>query len=264
VSARRHTPVIGVSCYVEDVDRSPWRGQRSAVLPHRYIEQLERAGAVAVVLPPRPDADADLAGAVLGRLDGLVIAGGADVEAARYDHPAHPTSQTPRPDRDAWELALARVSAALDLPVLGVCRGMQVMAVEAGGVLDQHLPDVVGHDAHCPRPGEYTSHHATPVAGTRLAALLGTDPLEVPTYHHQAVRAQSLEGTPYRPCAWHADGTLEAMEDPTAGFRLAVQWHPEAGEDGRLFEALVAAAGGVTGAPASDARSSVVGIGDAG
>jgi len=254
VKARRNPPVIGVSCYVEDVDRSPWRRQRSAVLPHRYVEQLERAGAVAVVLPPRPDADDDLAAAVLGRLDGLVIAGGADVEAARYDHQPHPTSQAPRPDRDAWELALARVSAALDLPVLGVCRGMQVMAVEAGGVLDQHLPDVVGHDAHCPSPGEYTSHRATPVPGTRLAALLGTEPLDVPTYHHQAVRPQSLDATPYRPSAWHADGTLEGMEDPAAGFRLAVQWHPEAGADGRLFDALVAAAA----AAASDARSSVV------
>jgi len=239
-SGRR--PVIGVSCYVEDVDRPPWRAQRSTVLPHRYVEQLERAGAVAVVLPPPSGADDELARAVLERLDGLVIAGGADVEAARYDAPPHPTSQAPRPDRDAWELALARVSGALDLPVLGVCRGMQVMAVEAGGELEQHLPDVVGHDAHSPRPGEYTSHHATPVAGTRLADLLGSDPLAVPTYHHQAVRPTSLEGTAYRPCAWHADGTLEGMEDPGSGFRLAVQWHPEAGDDGRLFEALVAAA----------------------
>ena len=116
------------------------------------------------------------------------------------------------------------------------------MAVAAGGVLEQHLPDLVGHDSHCPHPGEYTSHHATPVEGTRLADLLGTQPLDVPTYHHQAVRPGSLEGTAYRASAWHADGTLEAMEDPTARFRLAVQWHPEAGDDGRLFDALVASA----------------------
>jgi putative glutamine amidotransferase len=261
VSTPQLPPVIGVSCYVEDVDRSPWRAQRSAVLPHRYVEQLERAGAVVVVLPPRPDADDELAAAVLSRVDGLVIAGGADVQADRYDAEPHPTSQKPRPDRDEWELALARVSAALDLPVLGVCRGMQVMAVEAGGVLDQHLPDVVGHDAHCPLPGEYTSHHATPVAGTRLATLLGTEALAVPTYHHQAVQPESLADTAYRPSAWHADGTLEAMEDPTSGFRLAVQWHPEAGDDGRLFDALVAAA---ADRRASDVRSPVVGIDGAG
>ncbi|GAA4413804.1 gamma-glutamyl-gamma-aminobutyrate hydrolase [Fodinibacter luteus] len=235
-------PVIGVSCYVEHVDRSPWLAQRSAVLPHRYVAHLERAGAVVVVLPPRPDADDELADAVLGRLDALVIAGGADVQADRYDAEPHPTSQPPRPDRDEWELALARVSAERDLPVLGICRGMQVMAVAAGGGLVQHVPDVVGHDAHCPLPGEYTSHPVTPVAGARLAELLGTGSLDVPTYHHQAVRPETLEGTRYRPSAWHADGTLEAMEDPSARFRLAVQWHPEAGHDTRLFDALVDAA----------------------
>ena len=91
---------------------------------------------------------------------------------------------------------------------------MQVMAVEAGAVLDQHLPEVVGHESHCPSPGEYSSHHATPAEGTRLAALLGTEPLDVPTYHHQAVRPESLEGTAYRPAAWHADGTLEGDGGP--------------------------------------------------
>jgi putative glutamine amidotransferase len=240
--ARQVRPVIGVSCYVEDVDRSPWMAQRSAVLPHRYVAHLERAGAVVVVLPPRHDADDDLAAAVLDRLDGLVIAGGADVQADRYDAEPHPTSQPPRPDRDEWELALARVSRQHDLPVLGICRGMQVMAVAAGGVLEQHVPDVVGHEAHCPLPGEYTSHHVTPVEGARLADIVGVEPIAVPTYHHQAVRPESLVGTAYRPAAWHEDGTLEAMEDPSSSFRFAVQWHPEAGDDTRLFEALVAAA----------------------
>jgi len=252
MSENASRPVIGVSAYVEPVDRSVWVQQPSAVLPHRYVDHLERAGAIAVILPPRHDADDDMARAVLDRLDGLVIAGGADVESVHYDAEPHPTSQAPRADRDAWELALSRVSESLDLPVLGICRGMQVMAVAAGGDLVQHVPDVVGHDAHCPRPGEYATHHATPVEGTRLAGLLGTEELDVPTYHHQAVRPQSLEGTAYRPAAWHADGTLEAMEDPASGFRLAVQWHPEAGDDGRLFDALVAAA---AGARASDARS---------
>lgn len=235
-------PVIGVSCYLEDVDRTPWTAQRSAVLPHGYVDHLERAGALVVVLPPRPDADDDLALAVLERLDGLVIAGGADVEAQRYGAPPHVTSQDPRPDRDAWELALARVSHHRRMPVLGICRGMQVMAVAAGASLEQHLPDVVGHEAHCPKPGSYSSHSVTPVEGSRLAAILGIEALDVSTYHHQAVRPQSLAGTPYEPSAWHADGTLEGMEDPASGFRVAVQWHPEAGADPRLFDALVASA----------------------
>ena len=261
MSQNASRPVIGVSAYVEPVDRSVWVQQHSAVLPHRYVDHLERAGAIAVILPPRRDADDDMAGAVLARLDGLVIAGGADIESVHYDAEPHPTAQPPRADRDAWELALSRVSYERGLPVLGICRGMQVMAVAAGASLVQHLPEVVGHDAHCPRPGEYATHHATPVEGTRLAAVLGTHELDVPTYHHQAVDAQTLEGTAYRPAAWHADGTLEAMEDPSSGFRLAVQWHPEAGDDGRLFDALVAAA---VDRRASDVRSPVVGIDGAG
>ena len=239
-------PVIGITSYVEPVDRGPWVAQPSAVLPRMYVEHVERAGGLAVVLPPRllidgaddTDADDELAGQILDRLDGVVISGGADVEAGRYAAQPHPTSQAPRPDRDAWELALARETGRRGLPLLGICRGMQVMAVASGGTLDQHLPDSVGGPDHLPEPGVYTWHPVAPVAGTRLAAILGSDPLEVPTYHHQGVRTHPG----YVAAAWHADGTLEAMEDPSAPFRLAVQWHPEAGEDDRLFIALVEAA----------------------
>lgn len=234
--------VVGISCYVEEVDRTPWVAQRSAVLPYRYVQQVEAAGGIAVVLPPRPDVDDAMAAEVLARLDALVVSGGADVQAGLYGEPAHPSSQQARPDRDAWESALVRAAEAVDLPVLGICRGMQVMAVVAGGRLEQHLPDRVGHEAHSPRPGVYTSHHVAPVAGTRLAAVVGDDPLDVPTYHHQAVLAESVEGTGWVPSAWHEDGTLEAMECPEARFRVAVQWHAEEAEGAALFEALVAAA----------------------
>ena len=235
-------PLIGISCYVERVDRDPWRRQPSAVLPLAYVAHIEQAGGVVLALPPRSEADdalaEEVARSVLRRVDGLILAGGADIESSRYAAPADRTSQAPRPDRDAWELALARVSAGLGTPVLGICRGMQVMAVAAGGVLDQHLPDSVGSAEHLPVPGVYTSHPVTPVAGTRVSAILGDETVTVPTYHHQGVRSHPG----YLPSAWHADGTLEAMEDPAAAFRLAVQWHPEAGEDNRLFAALVAAA----------------------
>lgn len=243
-------PVIGISCYVERVDRHPWVDQLSTVLPHAYVEHVEAAGGLAVVLPPRPDADDTMAGEILDRVDGLIIAGGADIEASRYGATQHATAQGARPDRDVWELALSRVSAERDLPVLGICRGMQVMAVAAGGVLEQHLPDRVGHAEHQLTPGHCTSHPVRIVEGTRLAALLGSGDLDVPTYHHQGVVADSLDPTAYVITAWHGDGTPEAMEDPGAAFRIAVQWHPEMGEDARLFEALVAACESRDPAPA--------------
>jgi putative glutamine amidotransferase len=144
--------------------------------------------------------------------------------------------QEPRPDRDALELALAAASRAAGLPVLGICRGMQVMAVEAGGALEQHVPDRVAHDRHSPGPGVYGAHPVRTVPGTRLARLIGDQEVTA-SYHHQSVLAHPG----YVPAAWADDGTLEAMEDPGAAFRLAVQWHPETGQDARLFEALVEA-----------------------
>ena len=200
------------------------------------MRHVERAGGIALLVPPRADADDDLARAVLGRLDGLILAGGADVAPGRYGAAPHPSVQEPRPDRDALELALAAASRAAGLPVLGICRGMQVMAVEAGGVLEQHVPDRVGHDRHSPGPGVYGAHPVHTVPGTRLARLIG-DREVTASYHHQSVLAHPG----YVPAAWADDGTLEAMEDPGAAFRLAVQWHPETGQDARLFEALVAA-----------------------
>ncbi|WP_353950705.1 gamma-glutamyl-gamma-aminobutyrate hydrolase family protein [Knoellia sp. S7-12] len=230
-------PVIGITSYVEPVTRGDWAGQHSTVLPHAYVEHVERAGGIAVVLPPRLDAEDTLVAGLLARLDGVVIAGGADVEPSRYAAVPDSRAQSPRPDRDAFELAVARVTAQTGQPLLGICRGMQVMAVAAGGALEQHVPDRVGHDAHSPTPGVHASHHVRPVEGTQLASILGTDVLDVPTYHHQAVRTHPG----YAASAWHEDGTLEAMEDTAYPLRLAVQWHPEAGTDGRLFDALVEA-----------------------
>ena len=232
-------PVIGISCYVEEIDRDPWTAQRSAVLPYDYIRHVEAAGGLALVLPPRVDVDDALLSQVLDRLDGLIIAGGADVEASRYGAPPHATSQSPRPDRDAFEIGLARASRGRDLPVLGICRGMQIMAVADGGRLEQHVPDRVGTDVHSVAAGVYGQHPVTAVAGTVLAGIVGTQELSVPTYHHQAVVPDSLEGTAYRFSAWHPDGTLEGMEEPEARFRVAVQWHPEMGSDPRLFDALI-------------------------
>ena len=236
-------PVIGITCYVETIDRPPWVSQPSAVLPRMYLDHVARAGGIPVILPPGDGALTDLeadvrAREVLARVDGLIIAGGADVQASRYAALPHPTSQAPRPDRDAWELALARVSAETGIPVLGVCRGMQIMAVANAGTLDQHLPDMVGTDVHLPTAGVFARHTVRVAAGSRLADVLGTATLDVPTYHHQGVATHPG----YTATAWTADGVVEAFEDPDAPFRLAVQWHPEAADEAELFQSLVAAA----------------------
>ena len=230
-------PLIGITCYVEPASRGDWKDVPSVVLPHDYVRQVKEAGGTPVVIPPWSDADAEAAEEIVARIDGLVIAGGADVDPSQYAAGRHPHVQESRPDRDAMEIALATAAAEADLPLLGICRGMQVMAVAAGGVLEQHVPDRVGHVDHSPAVAVYGQHPVTTVPGTRLAALLG-EATDVPSYHHQSV----LTHPGFEPSAWADDGTLEAMEDPGARFRLGVQWHPEVGDDPRLFEALVAAA----------------------
>jgi putative glutamine amidotransferase len=231
-------PIIGITCYVEPATRGAWVDVPSALVPYAYVRKIEEAGGLAVLVPPRSDADGGLAREVLERLDGLVLAGGADVDPAHYGHERHEMSQESRPDRDALELALATASIELDTPLLGICRGMQVMAVAAGGHLEQHVPDRVGHSDHSPPHARYGTHPVRTVPGTRTSDILGVS-LDVPTFHHQSV----LSHPGYTASAWASDGTLEAMEDPEATFRLAVQWHPEQGADPRLFDALVKAAG---------------------
>ncbi len=230
-------PVIGITSYVEPASWAAWRDVPAALVPHSYVRQVHEAGGLAVVVPPLPaDADETDAREVLARLDGLILAGGVDVEPSRYDRLPHPTIQPARPDRDTSELLIARVTAADDVAVLGVCRGMQIMAVAAGGTLEQHLPDRLGHTGHSPGPGRYGEHPVELAPGSRVHAILG-DRATVPTYHHQGV--ESAPG--YESVGWSTDGVLEAFEDPGARFRIAVQWHPEAGSDPRLFQALVAA-----------------------
>jgi len=236
MEANNFRPIIGITCYAEDAVRGVWESLRHALVPYDYVSKVERAGGIAVLIPPRADADAEMARAVVARLDGLIIAGGADVEPGRYGAQPHPSVQQARPDRDAFELALAAVTQQLDTPVLGICRGMQVMAVAAGGTLEQHVPDRVGHDGHAPAPGTYGSNPVRTVEGTRLSGLLGPEAV-VPCSHHQSVSVHPG----YVPAAWAPDGTLEAIEDPASRFRLAVQWHPEAGQDERLFDAFIAA-----------------------
>jgi len=227
-------PLIGISAYVETARFGVWEVPATLV-PQAYVTKLHAAGARAVVVPPAA------AGAqrVVDALDGLLLAGGADIDPATYGQAFDPRTSGVRPDRDAGEQALLAAALARDLPVLGICRGMQLLAVAHGGRLHQHLPAVVGDDRHRPAPGRFGRHLVRLAAGSRTAAICGTE-LSVPTYHHQGV---SDPGTLHA-VGWADDGTVEAVETPAATFCIGVLWHPEVDDDDRLFTALVGAAGG--------------------
>lgn len=234
--ARVNTPLIGLSTYREPARWGTW-DTVADLLPSDYARAIEAAGGVAVLLPPVTPYD-EAARVVVARLDGLVISGGADVDPARYAEEPHPTTGGPRIDRDAWELALLDAAAERDLPTLGVCRGMQVMAVRAGGSLDQHVPEVTGHENHSPGPADYGRTVVEVEAASVLGAALRETTSTVSCHHHQSVRSHPG----FRAVAWADDGLLEAMEDPGRRFHLAVQWHPEVDPDRGVFAALVDAA----------------------
>jgi putative glutamine amidotransferase len=220
-------PLIGISAYVELARWGPW-DRESTVLPQVYVTAVHAAGGRAVVIPPFPEGAAE----VVATLDGLILAGGSDLDPALYGAEPDPRTTGVRPARDAGEVALLRAAIEADLPTLGICRGMQLMSAHAGGTLVQHLES----EAHRGAPGEYVRHPVDTVPGTRLAGILG-ERTEVPSYHHQGVTdAGSLTVSAYA-----FDGGIEGVEDPAARFRVGVLWHPEQGTDPRLFQALLAA-----------------------
>lgn len=230
-------PIIGITTYREQSRWGVWEEQAD-LLPAAYACSIEAAGGIAVLLPPTADPVID-ALTVIASLDGLVIAGGADVDPSRYTDVAHERTANWREDRDAWEFALLDAAAASELPVLGICRGMQVMAVHAGGHLDQHVPDTLGHENHSPGGDVYGEVTVSLVKGTHLEQILVTGPT-VRCHHHQSVTDH-----PGLVASAHSeDGSLEAIEDPEKPFWVAVQWHPETQEDAGLFTALVEAAAG--------------------
>lgn len=226
-------PLIGVTTYREEAAWGVWH-QAADVLPAQYAQSVESVGGVPVLLPPVGSPDA--AEAVVSRLDGLVVAGGADLDPALYGADPHPRTAGWRPARDTWELALLRAADAVGLPVLGICRGMQIMAVYAGGTLEQHVPDRVGSEEHSPGGDVFGTVTVATLPGSLLAGLVG-DRVTVSCHHHQAVA--SAPG--FTTVAHAADGTPEAIEVPGDRFCLAVQWHPETTADIGLMAGLVAA-----------------------
>lgn len=219
-------PLIGISAYVEQARWGVW-DREVTLVPQAYVDAVHAAGGRAVLVPPSPAG----AGSVVAALDGLILAGGSDLDPALYGAEPDPRTTGVRPARDAGEVALLRAAVEADLPTLGICRGMQLLTVCAGGRLVQHLDD------HRGGPGVYVRHPVRTVAGTRLAGILGAE-VEVPSYHHQGV----ADPGPLTVSAHAADGGIEGVEDPAARFRVGVLWHPEQGTDPRLFQALLAAA----------------------
>ncbi|MBU6244221.1 MAG: gamma-glutamyl-gamma-aminobutyrate hydrolase family protein [Actinomycetales bacterium] len=229
-------PVIGLTCYLEPARWGAWE-LPAALLPHWYVDAIQAAGGRVVLVPPDEDGDVD----VLDRLDALVIVGGADVDARHYRQSSHETADEPRVARDSSELQLYRGARERDLPVLGICRGLQIMAVAHGGSLHQHLPDV-SELVHRVVPGAFVEHEARFEPGSLIATVMGTTDTIVNSSHHQAVADPgSLQVT-----GTAADGTIEACEDDDRAFVLGVQWHPEHPDrrtaDAGIFGALIDAA----------------------
>ncbi|MFI2643614.1 gamma-glutamyl-gamma-aminobutyrate hydrolase family protein [Streptomyces sp. NPDC018610] len=223
-------PLIGVSTYLEAGARWGVWELEAVLLPAACPRLVQRAGGLAAMLPP--DAP-ERAAATVARLDGLVIAGGPDVEPARYGAEPDPRTNPPSPVRDAWELALIEAALHARVPLPGICRGMQLLNVALGGTLVQHLA------GHAEVTGVFGGHPVGPVPGTRYAAAV-PEATTVPTYHHQAV---DRLGEGLIASAHAADGTVEAVEPaPEGAWVLGVQWHPEMGDDPRVMRALVLAA----------------------
>ena len=234
-------PVVGLTTYLQDAAWGVWNA-RAALLPEDYVSMVVAAGATPVLLPPHGTDPG-----VLDLLDGLVLTGGADVGPERYGHEPHVRTQA-QPWRDEHEFTLLAAARDRGLPVLGICRGLQVINAAAGGTLHQHVPEVVGTDAYQPAPGEYGEVVARTVPGTRIAQIVG-ESVTAPCYHHQSV---DRVGDGLTVTAQADDGTIEVLEGPEdQPWLLAVQWHPEHNPvDVRVMRAFVEAAAARAGLPA--------------
>jgi putative glutamine amidotransferase len=228
-------PLIGITTYVVSASFGAWQLD-SALVPHDYVLAVERAGGRALLVPPSTDGVDE----TLDVLDGLLFSGGADIDPGRYGQDPHPATDSPFPLRDDAELTLLRAALERDLPVLGICRGSQVLNVALGGDLVQHLPDVVGDEKHKHTPGTYADHEVEIEAASRLGRLIG-ERAPVKSHHHQGY---GRLGEGLRATARAEDGTVEGLEEPSRRFAVGVLWHPEVGEDARLFQELVAQARG--------------------
>jgi putative glutamine amidotransferase len=229
---------IGICAAVERARWSHW-DDHVALTPRSYIEAVQRAEGLPLVLPP-DDAAAESPDQLLDKVDGLILTGGADVDPASYGATPHPKTGESRPERDRFELALVHRALKRGIPVLGICRGGQMVNVACGGTLTQHLPEVVGDEHHLATPGTFSEHEVELEPDSLAARAAGASRISVKSHHHQGVDevGEGLKAT------GHAlpDGIVEAVESTGHDFALGVLWHPEADQRSKIIAALVRAA----------------------
>jgi putative glutamine amidotransferase len=229
-------PLIGVCAAVENATFGVWKDEPATLLPLAYARAIHGAGGMMAMLPPDRRATEDPS-ELLDRIDALVLGGGADIDAESQGVEAHPETVGTNPDRDNFEIALARGALERDIPLLGVCRGMQILNVACGGTLDQHIPDRLGHERHRPAPGSWAEHDVRIEPGSLAARAAGTEQLTVKSHHHQGVDAipDSLSAS-----AWATDDeSVEAIESVNGEFVLGVLWHPEEDAQDHVIPALI-------------------------
>jgi putative glutamine amidotransferase len=233
-------PVIGICAALEQARWSVW-DEQAMLLPRSYATAVQRAGGLALILAPDPIAASD-PDQLLGLIDGLMLAGGADIDPASYGARAHASTTGTVPERDAFEIALTRAAIERDIPVLGICRGMQLLNVALGGTLLQHLPERFGHHEHRRVVGSFdgADHDVEVREGSLAMRVVGESSHATKSHHHQGVDrlGEGLEIS----AVSTLDDLAEAIELSGARFVLGVQWHPEADEGSAVVGALVAAA----------------------
>ena len=228
---------VGICAAVERARWGVW-DQVITMAPRGYATAVQKAGGIALILPPDPSAEA--AEQILEHIDALLLAGGADVDPATYGAEAHPETSNTRAERDAFEVALTQSALERGMPVLGVCRGMHVLNVALGGTLIQHLPDVVGHNDHRHTPGAFGDHEVMLQPGSLAARAIGAERTAVKSHHHQGLDrlGQGVVATGWS----EPDEVVEAIELEGRPYALGVLWHPEEDERSRVIGSLVAAA----------------------
>ncbi|HVO55026.1 MAG TPA: gamma-glutamyl-gamma-aminobutyrate hydrolase family protein [Solirubrobacterales bacterium] len=235
-------PIIGICAAIERVSWGVWDGYEVTLAPRAYVTAVQRAGGLAIVLPPDEVAVAE-PDVLLDRVDGLLLAGGADIDPASYGAEAHAETKGTWPGRDAFEVALARRALERDMPLLGICRGMQLLNVALGGTLDQHLPESIGSGVHRSVAGKFSQHEVRLEPGTLACSAAGLETFAVFSHHHQGVEKLG-EGLRVSGHSAAGDEIVEAIELPGRRFALGVIWHPEEDPDSKLIAALVEAARG--------------------